>query len=167
MTRSEEWAHKLSEVRRWLARTGAGAVLVEEQGAFAWLTCGGDSHVSLGQQEGCASVLVTRDRVFLLAANNEVDRVLAEELSSLPLEAVTFPWYQPTQSGSLVARLARSGPVLSDLGQLGFARTLPSRRSDSRSSHPRSSATAESDGTRRRRWRPRVRRPAPVSASVR
>jgi Xaa-Pro aminopeptidase len=126
MTRSEEWAHKLSEVRRWLAKTGAGAVLVEEQGAFAWLTCGGDSHVSLGQQEGCASVLVTRERVFLVAANNEVDRILEEELPSLPLEAVSFPWYQPTRASSLVERLARSGPVVSDLGQLGFARADPS-----------------------------------------
>ena len=126
MNRPEEWAHKLSEVRRWLAKTGAAAVLIEGQGAFAWLTCGGDSHVSLGQQEGCASVLVTRDRVFLLAANNEAPRILEEELSQLPLEPVTFPWYQPTRARSLVAGFAGSGPVVSDLGQLGFARADPS-----------------------------------------
>jgi antitoxin VapB len=126
MNRAEEWAHKLSEVRRWLAKAGAGAVLVEGQGAFAWLTCGGDSHVSLGQQEGCASVLVTRERAFLLAANNEAARILEEELSPLPLEGVTFPWYQPAQARDLVERLAGSGPVVSDLGQLGFARAEPS-----------------------------------------
>jgi Xaa-Pro aminopeptidase len=126
MDRPEEWEHKLSEVRRWLAKTGAGAVLVEEQGAFAWLTCGGDSHVSLGQREGCASVLVTRERVFLLAANNEVARIQEEELSPLPSEVATFPWYQPTQARSLVERLAGSGPVVSDLGQWGFARADPS-----------------------------------------
>jgi Xaa-Pro aminopeptidase len=122
MNRAEEWAHKLLAVRRWLATAGAGAVLVEGQGAFAWLTCGGDSHVSLGQREGSASVLVTRERVFLLAANNEVDRIVQEELSPLPLEPVTFPWYEPTRARSLVERLAGSGPVMSDLGQLGFAR---------------------------------------------
>jgi Xaa-Pro aminopeptidase len=126
MNRPEEWARKLSEVRRWLAKTGAGAVLVEGQGAFAWLTCGGDSHVSLGQQEGCASVLVTLDRVFLLAADNEVARILEEELSPLPLEAVTFPWHQPTLARSLVERVVGSRPVVSDLGQLGFARADPS-----------------------------------------
>jgi Xaa-Pro aminopeptidase len=126
MNRTEEWAHKLLEVRQWLATTGAGAVLVEGQGAFAWLTCGGDSHVSLGQQEGCASLLVTRERVFLLAANNEVARILEEELSPLPSEVATFPWHQPTRARSLVERLAGSGPVVSDLGQLGFARADPS-----------------------------------------
>jgi Xaa-Pro aminopeptidase len=126
MNRAEEWAHKQREVRRWLTETGAGAVLVEGQGAFAWLTCGGDSHVSLGQQEGCASVLVTRDRAFLLAANNEVARVLEEELSPLPLESVTFPWYEPAQARGLVERLAGPGPVVSDLGQLGFAPAGPS-----------------------------------------
>jgi Xaa-Pro aminopeptidase len=126
MTRPEEWAHKLSAVRQWLAKIGAGAILIEGQGAFAWLTCGGDSHVSLGQQEGCASVLVTRERVFLLAADNEVPRVLEEELSPLPVEPVTFPWHQPTRARSLVERLAGPGPVVSDLGQLGFARADPS-----------------------------------------
>jgi Xaa-Pro aminopeptidase len=126
MDRPEEWAHKLSALRRWLEKTGAAAVVVEGQGAFAWLTCGGDSHVSLGQQEGCASVLVTRERVFLLAGNNEVARILDEELSPLPSEVDTFPWYQPTQAHSLVERLAGSGPVVSDLGQWGFARADPS-----------------------------------------
>lgn len=126
MDRPEEWAHKLSEVRRWLAKTGAAAVLVEEQGPFAWLSCGGDSHVSLGQQEGCASVLVTRERVFLLSADNEVARILEEELSPLPLEAVTFPWHEPTRARGLVEHLAGSGPVASDLGHLGFARADPS-----------------------------------------
>jgi antitoxin VapB len=126
MDRPEEWAHKLSALRRWLEEIGAGAVVVEGQGAFAWLTCGGDSHVSLGQQEGCASLLVTRERVFLLAANNEVARILEEELSPLPSEVATFPWYQPTEARSLVERLAGAGPVVSDLGQLGFARADPS-----------------------------------------
>jgi antitoxin VapB len=126
MTRPEEWAHKLSALREWLAKTGAGALLVEGQGTFAWLTCGGDSHVSLGQQEGCASVLVTRERVLLLAANNEVGRILEEELSGLPSEVVTFPWYEPTRARGLVEQLAGSRPVVSDLGQLGFARADPS-----------------------------------------
>jgi Xaa-Pro aminopeptidase len=126
MDRLEEWAHKLAALRRWLERDGAGAVLVEGQGAFAWLTCGGDSHVSLGHEEGCASVLVTRERVFLLAANNEVARVLDEELSALPLEVVTFPWFRPTRARGLVERLARHAPVVSDLGQLGLARADPS-----------------------------------------
>jgi antitoxin VapB len=126
MNRAEEWAHKLQDVRRWLTTTGAGAILVEGQGAFAWATCGGDSHVSLGQQEGCAAVLVTRDRVHVLAANNEVARILEEELSPLPLEGAIFPWYEPAQARSLVERLAGSRPVVSDLGQLGFARAAPS-----------------------------------------
>jgi Xaa-Pro aminopeptidase len=126
MDRPEEWAQKLSALRRWLERSRAGAVLVEGQGAFAWLTCGGDSHVSLGQQEGCASMLVTRERAYLLAANNEVARILEEELPALPVEVVTFPWFEPAPARSLVERLAGAGAVVSDLGQLGFARADPS-----------------------------------------
>jgi Xaa-Pro aminopeptidase len=122
MHRSEEWAHKLSEVRRWLAKAGATAVLVDDQSGFAWLSCGGDSHVSLGQAEGCASLLITRDKAFVIAANNELPRLVDEELAPLPWEAVTFPWHQPEQQRAVIDRLVGAGPLLSDLGRLGLPR---------------------------------------------
>jgi Xaa-Pro aminopeptidase len=122
MDRREEVAHKLARIRRWLEPTGARAVLVGGQAAFAWITAGGDNHVSLGQQEGTAAVLVTRDHAFLLAANNELRRIVDEEVAGLGLEPVTWPWHQRAQERVLAERLAAPGPVLSDLGQLGLAR---------------------------------------------
>lgn len=122
MDREEEWERKLSQVRRWLSGAGATAVLVDGQNGFSWLSCGGESHVSLGQQEGSASLLVTRDRVYVIAANNELARIADEELAPLEIEAHTFPWYQPQQVRAVVDRLAGRGLVLSDLGRLGFPR---------------------------------------------
>ena len=122
MNRSEEFANKVARLRRWIERAGARAVLVAGQGTFAWITCGGDSHVSLGQEEGAASVLITREHAFLLAANNELRRIVEEEVAGLPLEPITWPWYEPAQARTQVERLDGRGPVLSDLGQLGLAR---------------------------------------------
>ncbi|AKV00669.1 hypothetical protein AKJ09_07332 [Labilithrix luteola] len=124
--RREELEVKLARVRRWLEQTGARAVLVTDQGAFAWLTCGGDSHASLGQAEGTASVLVTLEHAFLLAANNELRRILDEEVAPLPFEPVTWPWYQPAAARAHVERLGAPGPVVSDLGQLGLSRAAAS-----------------------------------------
>jgi Xaa-Pro aminopeptidase len=121
MDRSEEFAEKLERTRRWLAATGAGGVLVTGNGAFAWITCGGDNHVSLGTDDGVASVLITEDRAFLLAANNELRRIVDEESAGLELEPITWPWHRPAQARALVDLLA-AGPVISDLGQLGLAR---------------------------------------------
>jgi Xaa-Pro aminopeptidase len=120
--RLEEHASKLGRVRRWLERTGARAALVGGQNAFAWITCGGESRVSLGQEEGTAFVLVTREHAFLLAANNELRRIVDEEVADLPLEPITWPWYQPTQARSQIDRLVTRGTVVSDIGQLGLAR---------------------------------------------
>ncbi len=122
MDRLAELENKLARLRRWLDRIGAQAVLIADHGGFAWITGGGDSHVSLGQEEGTASVLVTPEHAFLLAANNELPRIVDEEVAGLPLEPITWPWYQPTLLRAQVERLAGRGTVLSDLGQLGLAR---------------------------------------------
>ena len=122
MDRDHECARKLEQVRRWLATIGARAVLIGEQAGFAWITCGGDNHVSLGDSEGTASILVTPERAFVLAANNELRRILDEEVDGLAFEPVTWPWYEPSRARQHVDRLAGAGVVVSDLGQLGFAR---------------------------------------------
>jgi Xaa-Pro aminopeptidase len=121
MDRRAELDDKLAQVRRWLSETRTSAVHVAGNGAFAWITCGGDNCVSLGAAEGAAAVLVTPDHAFLCAANNEVRRIVDEELGGLPLEPIVWPWYQPAQARAAVDRLAR-GAVVSDLGQLGLPR---------------------------------------------
>ena len=122
MDRQAEFADKLARVRRWLAQSHAGAVHIAGNGAFAWITCGGDNCVSLSAEVGAAAVLVTPDHAYLFAANNELRRIVDEEVAQLPLEPIAWPWYQPGQARTLVDRLAARGPVLSDLGQLGLAR---------------------------------------------
>ena len=121
MDRSEELSEKLARTRRWLAETGARGVLVAGNGAFAWITCGGDNHVSLGTEAGAASVLISEDRAFVLAANNEMRRIVDEEIAGLELEPITWPWHRPARARTLVDLLV-AGPVKSDLGQLGLAR---------------------------------------------
>jgi Xaa-Pro aminopeptidase len=122
MDRRAEIEDKLAKVRRWLAQTGAGAVHLAGNGAFAWITCGGDNCVSVGAEEGAAAVLVTPDHAFLLAANNELRRIVDEEVDQLALEPITWPWFEPRHVRGLVERLCPPGRAVSDLGQLGFPR---------------------------------------------
>src|SRR5690606_27097165 len=49
-------------------------------------------------------------------------RIVEEEVAGLPLEPITWSWYQPAQARALAERLGGPGPVVSDLGQLGLER---------------------------------------------
>jgi hypothetical protein len=79
MDRQVEFADKLARVRHWLAQSHACAVHIAGNGAFAWITCGGDNCVSLSAEVGAAAVLVTQDHAYVFAANNELRRIVDEE----------------------------------------------------------------------------------------
>ena len=120
VSRREETAAKLGVLRSWLARESLKAVLIGSQAGFAWVTAGGDSHVSLGAEAGAASVLVTAHDAFLLTANNELDRLLEEQVAGLGLTPEQWPWHEPHTARDLLERLCRTDRAVSDLGLLGL-----------------------------------------------
>lgn len=120
MNRSQEVAAKLHTVRTWLDDSDLDAVLLSDQGGFAWITAGGDNHVSLGQEAGAASVLVTREDAYLLASNIELRRLMEEEVSGVPLTPVDWPWHEDGGEGRVVERLCDPARAVSDVGSLGL-----------------------------------------------
>lgn len=124
-TRRDEVAAKLAGVRAWLDRETLQAVLIGSQAGFAWITAGGDSHVSVGQEAGAASVLVTADDAFLLTANIELARLLHEQVAGLNLTPVDWPWYEPDAARAVVERLCRPDQAASDLGLFGLSSAPP------------------------------------------
>ena len=124
-SRREEMAAKLQALRSWLERHSLEAVLIGSQAGFAWITAGGESHVSLAQEAGAASVLVTAYDTFLLTANIELARFADEQVAGLGLTPEEWPWYDPDGGRSLVERLCRTDRAVSDLGALGLAHAPP------------------------------------------
>jgi Xaa-Pro aminopeptidase len=102
-----EFETKLARVRDWLDRERLGGVLFLTTANFAWITCGGRSHVSVAAERGVGAVLVTPDAAYLLADNIELARLLEEELAGLPLIPREFPWW----SGSAVDEALRLVPA--------------------------------------------------------
>jgi Xaa-Pro aminopeptidase len=120
-SRREEMVAKLVAVRSWLARRSLDAVLIGSQPGFAWVTAGGESHVSLGQEAGAASVLVMADDAFLLTANIELARFLDEQVAGLGLTPEEWPWHEPDGGRAVLDRLCRTDRAVSDLGLFGLA----------------------------------------------
>lgn len=122
MDRAAEVRAKLERVRGWLDAEDLDAVLVGSQAGFAWLTAGGDAHVSLGEEAGVASVLVTRDEAFVLTANIEARRLREEEVGDLPFVLLERPWHDPDADARLVAEACDPSRAVSELGTAGLPR---------------------------------------------
>jgi hypothetical protein len=161
MTRAEEAQVKLESLRGWLDHTDLDAVLLTSQGSFAWVTAGGDNHVSLGQEAGAASVLVTQEDAYLLAANNELRRLVDEQTAGLGFTAVDWPWSEEEAEGRIVERLCDPARAASDLGRLG----LPMAPPDLAELRFSLLAPAPWARTRPRRWKWPPWRRAPATAS--
>ena len=125
MNRSDEVESKLDALRGWLDHIDLDAVLISSQGGFAWVTGGGDNCVSLGEEAGAASVLVTREDAYLLAANLELRRVVEEQVAGAPLTPVDWPWHDEEGEGQIVERLCDPARAVSDLGRLGLPGAPP------------------------------------------
>jgi Xaa-Pro aminopeptidase len=113
MDRTEEVASKIESIRGWLARSGHDAALFRSQANFAWLTGGGRSHVSIGEEGGIAWVLVAPGDVQVLTTNIEEPRLRDEELDGLPFETVAYPWHRPAEGIALARSIG--GSIVADL----------------------------------------------------
>ncbi len=121
-TPREEVAAKLATVRAWLDGEGLEAVLIASQPGFAWVTAGGDAHVSLESGAAAASVLVTASDAFLLTTNIEQRRMVDEEVTGLGLTPEEWPWHEPDEVRTILERLCRPERAVSDIGRFGLAR---------------------------------------------
>jgi Xaa-Pro dipeptidase len=120
MNRAEEVGAKLEALRGWLDHSDLDAVLISSHGGFAWITGGGDNSVSLSEEAGAASALVTREDAYVVAANLELRRLVEEQLAGAPFTPVEWPWHEQDGEGRIVERLCDPARTVSDLGRLGL-----------------------------------------------
>lgn len=120
MNRAQEVHAKLEALRGWLEHSDLDAAVLSSHGGFAWITGGGDNHVSLENEAGVASVLVTREDAYLLAPNNELRRIVDEQAAGAGFTPVEWPWHEDDGEGRIVERLCDPARTVSDLGRLGL-----------------------------------------------
>ena len=74
----EEFQTKLAIMRALLEKHSVDGLLLRRVSSFAWATCGATSYVNTASTEGAASLLVTRDRCYLITNNIEAPRLEQE-----------------------------------------------------------------------------------------
>ncbi|MGH9225388.1 MAG: M24 family metallopeptidase [Acidimicrobiales bacterium] len=125
MQRADEVKAKLESLRAWLDHSDLDAALITSQDGFAWVTGGGDNTVTLAAEAGAASVLVTREDAYLLAANNELRRLVDEQAAGAGLTPVDWAWHEAEGESRIVERLCDPARSVSDLGRLGLPAAPP------------------------------------------
>ncbi|WP_423821130.1 M24 family metallopeptidase [Salinisphaera sp. SPP-AMP-43] len=86
-------SQRLETLRQAMPDWGIDALILNSRENVAWLTEGATYYVVERSEAGVASLLITAEGVYLVAPDNEIDRLLAEEPCPFVLEPATYPWY--------------------------------------------------------------------------
>src|SRR5258708_8347689 len=109
--RKEEVETKLKRLRERMAGRQLDAVLITLMANTAWITAGASTYVSEASDVAASSILVTRDKAYVLTDAIEGPRLRQEEgLVDLGFEFFVKPWYArggTTQLLMVGRRLAR------------------------------------------------------------
>jgi len=91
-----ELSTKLNSLHALLDKYHVEAVLLRRVSSFAWGTGGAASYVNTATSEGAASLVITRDKQYLVTNNIEAPRLHDEEkLAESGWEFVISPWATP------------------------------------------------------------------------
>ena len=117
-----EFRKKVVSIRQLLEQQELEGILITAQTNFFWLT-GWRPYINTTSEKACADLLVTKEKVYLLANNIEGQRLATEEIAGLPIETLTYKWWEPQGLDNKIKECVGNGLVLTD-GNLGvsFAR---------------------------------------------
>ena len=69
-----------------------GGFVFSRRSSFSWLTGGGESGVDEFSEAGVADLVITENKAYVLAPNNEIDLLLKEPLADQGYEPVVYSW---------------------------------------------------------------------------
>lgn len=90
--RVAETQEKIARLRRWMEREKVGGVYLQQPRHFAWLTAGGENRLSEVSEEGVGGVLVTPEKVYLLAPDSASASLLGGPTAGLGWIPKVYPW---------------------------------------------------------------------------
>ena len=127
MNKAEEFAVKLGRLRGLMDEQGLSTLVLAGEANCAWLSCGPDDGADLARigggrsriwtetEGGVATLLVTRDRVYLYSENIEFPRLTRDEFTGLPFETLVHDWRRSDLARAIGEVGAAGGAIGYDL----------------------------------------------------
>lgn len=117
MDRFADFQGKAEILRNILRDKGADALTLSNQNDFCWLT-GGRGFIGTASTGACGTVVITKDRAYLVAENIEAARLYQEQLGGNPFVTVReFPWQEPGERAKILNQICGGGKTL-DAGDI-------------------------------------------------
>ncbi len=96
MNRLEEVQTKHDQLRLLLERYGVEGIWLKKVRNIAWFSGGADASISVNEENGAYSLLITESKRYVVVNNIEVTRLLGEEpFVELGFEFEIAQWYEP------------------------------------------------------------------------
>lgn len=114
MDRSDNFTFKITQLREILQNRGFEAVEIKTQTNFSYFTRG-RGFIGLASVMACASLIVTMEKIFLVAENIEASRLYTEQLDNEPSVVVCdYPWDEPSKRADLLSDIIGGLKVASE-----------------------------------------------------
>ena len=110
----DEFAEKTGKIRQLMVEENINNLVITNHINFTWLT-GGRAYINSAAERACCDLVITPDKVFLLANNIEADRLISEEAPGLPIEKLSYSWWEATGTGPLLKEIAGDGKIATDV----------------------------------------------------
>ncbi|BCV22262.1 M24 family metallopeptidase [Moorella sp. Hama-1] len=111
--RQNETAQKEQRLRDLAARMGLDGICLSRALNFAWFTAGGNNRVVTGSETGAAALVILGEKKYVVAPQNEIERIMEEQVFDLGFEPWTYEWYASREKA--IADLVGSRRVGSDI----------------------------------------------------
>jgi len=85
---------KCKRVRAFLEKSGFTGAVITTREHFAWVTSGGNSVLLRNTSLGAGSVVVTKDKQYLVAHSMDAERLYEEQAAGQGYELVVMRWYE-------------------------------------------------------------------------
>jgi len=128
MNRIEETAAKAERLRQLIGDKQLSGILLHTRANFAWLTAGGRSYINAAAEAGVGAMLVTPDRLALVANNIEARRFVEEELVGLDVEVIEFAWHEANGEADALAEVLDVAKLGRDTGANSLAGAIKELR---------------------------------------
>ncbi|ACR79685.1 MULTISPECIES: Xaa-Pro peptidase family protein [Kosmotoga] len=111
---------RVEQLRNFITNEGAEGLLISRCDNFSWFTFGGRNHITLNSVEGVASILLTREKIYLFVDNIEKERLRKEEIAPeiwKELEVIEYDWWKSERTA--IMPFLEDKKILSDTGRYG------------------------------------------------
>ncbi len=120
MDRKEEIDIKEKKVLNLMEELNLNAILLKTQANFSWFTGGGINEVAITENQGVASILVTREKRYIVSNNIESLRMMEEEgLKELGFSLIEYNWFESSEEDALL-KLFPKNQIGCDLEGYGY-----------------------------------------------